>query len=160
MIQMDPELAAWLARQETDFPAWAEATGTPQTWDFSPASLDALEAIVRERYADDRAIDDAQDSTFVQVATWYVGEIGRRVNDGAAWHYLPADPAALPGAAGSPQSGWTRTPRIALGPAVETPVLLPLNALRALLAEPEEDDDEEFAADLGGPLRDWLILTP
>jgi hypothetical protein len=84
MIQTHPELAAWLARQEADFQAWAEATGTPETWDFSPASLDTLEAVVRERYADTRAINDARDSTFIQVASWYVGEIARRVN-GAAW---------------------------------------------------------------------------
>jgi hypothetical protein len=157
VTQMHPELAAWLARQEADFLAWAEATATPGTWDFSPASLDALEAIVRERYADDRAIDDAWDSTFVQVASWYVGEIARRVN-GAAWHYLPADPAALPGAPGSLQSVWTRTPRVATGPAVETPVVFPLNALRALLVEPDEDDDEEMASQWGGPLRDALML--
>lgn len=158
MSEMHPELAAWLARQEADFPAWAEATGTPETWDFSPASLDALETLVREQYADTDAVNAARHGTFVQVAHWYVGEIARRVNDGAAWHYLPADPAALPGAPGSPQSVWTRTPRIAQGPEVETPGVLPLNALRALLTEPDEDDDEEMAAELGGPLRDALIL--
>ena len=157
MTRPHPELAAWLARQEADFPAWAAATGTPERWDFSPASLDALETLVRERYADADAIDDALDSTFVQGASWYVGEIARRVN-GAAWHYLPADPAALPGAPGSIQSAWTRTPRVAEGPAVETPSVLPLNALRALLMEPDEDDDEELAAEWGGPLRDALIL--
>jgi len=158
MSETHPELAAWLARQESDFPAWAEATGTPETWDFSPASLDALETLVRERYADVDAVDDALDSTFVQVAGWYVGEIARRVNDGAAWHYVPADPAALPGAPGSPQSGWTRSPRVAQGTAVETPRVFPVSALRALLVEPEEDDDEEMAAEWGGPLRDALIL--
>lgn len=161
MSETHPELAAWLARQEADFPAWAEATGTPETWDFSPGSLDVLEMLVRERYADADAVDDALDSTFVQVAIWYVGEVARRVNDGAAWHYLPSDPAALPGAPGSPQSVWTRTPRVAQGPAVETPRVLPLNALRALLIEPDEDEDddeEETAAELGGPLRDALTL--
>jgi hypothetical protein len=158
MTQMHPELAAWLARQEADFPAWAEATGTPQTWDFSPASLDALEAIIRERYADARAVDDAWHSTFVQVAGWYVGEIARRVN-GAAWHYLDEDPAAEVGAPGSWQSTWTRTPRVARGPAVETPRVFPVSALRALLVEPDEDDDEEMASEWGGPLRDAVILV-
>ncbi|WP_327116150.1 hypothetical protein OHB12_03735 [Nocardia sp. NBC_01730] len=157
MTQMHPELAAWLTRQEADFPSWAEATGTPETWDFSPASLNALEALIRERYADTRAIDAARHSTFVQVASWYVGEIARRVN-GAAWHYLPADPAALPGAPGSRQSVWTRTPRVAQGPAVETPRVFPLNALVAILVEPDENDDEETASEWGGPLRDALIL--
>lgn len=157
MIQTHPELAAWLARQEADFPTWAEATDTPETWDFSPASLDVLEAVVRERYADSRAIHDARGSIFIQVASWYVGEIARLVN-GAAWHYLEADPTALPGAPGSIQNVWTRTPRVAQGPAVETPTMFPLNALRALLVEPDEDDDEELASEWGGPLRDALIL--
>ncbi|MEV6339443.1 hypothetical protein AB0M12_32590 [Nocardia vinacea] len=157
MTQMHPELAAWLTRQEADFSAWAEATGTPETWDFAPASLDALEAIVRERYADACAIDDARESTFVQVACWYIGEIARHVN-GATCHYLPADPAALPGAPGSRQSVWTRTPRVAQGPAVEPPRVFPLNALRVVLVEPDEDDDEETPSGWGGPLRDALIL--
>lgn len=142
-----------------DFPAWAQATGTPETWDFSPASLDTLETLIRERYADFEAIYAARHSTFVQVANWYIGEIARRVNDGAAWHYFPADPAALPGAAGSPQSAWTRNPYIALGPEIETPAMLPRNALHALLTEPDEDDDEEMAAQWGGPLRDCLTLV-
>ncbi|WP_329343362.1 hypothetical protein OG866_43035 [Streptomyces sp. NBC_00663] len=158
MSETHPELAAWLARQEAEFPAWAEATGTPKSWDFSPASLDVLEIHVRRRYTDANAVNDDVDSTFIQVAIWYIGEVARRVNDGAAWHSLPPDPTAPPGAPGSPQSIWTRTPRVALGPAVETPRVLPLNALRALLLEPEEDDDEEMAAELGSPLRDALSL--
>ncbi|MEU6378957.1 hypothetical protein [Streptomyces sp. NPDC046909] len=158
MSETHPELAAWLARQEADFPAWAEATGTAETWDFSPASLDTLELLVRDRYADMHAVNTDRHSTFVQVAQWYIGEVARRVNDGADWYAFPPDPAAPPGAPGSPQSVWTGTPRVALGPAVETPRVLPLNALRALLVEPDEDDDEETAAELGGPLRDAVTL--
>ncbi|MFK0172469.1 hypothetical protein ACIQU5_27095 [Streptomyces sp. NPDC090306] len=168
MARTHPGLATWLARREADFPAWAEATGTPGTWDFSPGSLDALEAAVRAEYAGTNAFDAARDSTFVQVAGWYLGEVARRVN-GAAWHCVAADPDAPAGAPGSCQSVWTGTPRVALGPDVETPRVFPLSALRALLVEPDDEDDEDEGGDedggaegpasqWGGPLRDALIL--
>lgn len=120
MTRMHPELAAWLARQEAGFPAWAEETGTPERWDFSPASLDTLEALVRERYADEHAFADAvREGTLLQVAGWYVGETIRRAR-GCTWQHCGTDPSGVPG---FPGSGGTWEPLIARDAARDGPRL-------------------------------------
>ncbi|MFE0193049.1 hypothetical protein [Streptomyces sp. NPDC058989] len=82
-----PWLTGWLAEREQHFAVWAEETGRPAgTWDFSPASLDALEALVRERFTTKDAFKTAKEGAFLQGACWYVGEVARR-DRGAAWAY-------------------------------------------------------------------------
>ncbi|WP_407288207.1 hypothetical protein [Streptomyces sp. BP-8] len=83
-----PWLSGWLNEREKTFAVWVEETGLPaQTWDFSPASLDVLERLVRERFPAKEEFEEAEAGLFLQGASWYVGEVARRERD-AAWHYL------------------------------------------------------------------------
>ncbi|CAM5250004.1 hypothetical protein [Streptomyces aurantiogriseus] len=84
-----PELTRWLDRRAEEFPAWAQEAGAAGPWDFSPESLDRLEAVLRDRFADSAAILAAKSGSFVQGAVWYVGEVVRRTRDGVVWQYRP-----------------------------------------------------------------------
>lgn len=86
-----PELAAWLNERAAAFEEWAEATGTPERWDFSTESMDALEDLVRRTFSDEEAFLSARSETFVQGAVWYVGEMLCR-HKGAEWAYDPWSP--------------------------------------------------------------------
>jgi hypothetical protein len=67
-------LAEWLAGQEEVFPHWAQATGRPADFDFTPASLDALEDVLRTRLAGlDGTVMLYHDVIFY-CAIWYLGE--------------------------------------------------------------------------------------
>ncbi|GGY56743.1 hypothetical protein [Streptomyces xanthochromogenes] len=83
-----PRLGAWLAEQEAAFGEWAASH--PGDWDFSAASVDALERAVRADFAgaaweDVRA---AQHSPRVTAPAWYLGEVCVRA--GAVWKVNPA----------------------------------------------------------------------
>ncbi|MGP9019910.1 hypothetical protein ACT1U9_16120 [Streptomyces sp. BR1] len=96
----NPRLNDWLDRQRVAFPAWCEVLEqAPRVWDFSPASLDRLEDLVRDRFASYEAADEAADSPFMQVAAWYLGEVQVR-GFGAVWKCAP-DPE--PGRPARPQ---------------------------------------------------------
>ncbi|MGG7569454.1 hypothetical protein [Streptomyces sirii] len=87
-VPQHPWLSSWLAEREQTFAAWIEETGLPaQTWDFSPASLDVLERLVRERFPAKEEFNEGEAGLFLQDASWYVGEVARRDRD-AAWYYL------------------------------------------------------------------------
>ncbi len=51
-----PELVAWLDRRGAAFPGWAAEVGSPERGDFGLDSLELLEEIVRERFADGEEI--------------------------------------------------------------------------------------------------------
>jgi hypothetical protein len=90
-----PWLAAWLAERERAFPAWAAGSGVaPASWDFSPASVDALEALVRRRLPATGALTDAAHHDFAQGAAWYYGEVARRNKTAARWRYSPGVPGS------------------------------------------------------------------
>ncbi|CAM5256216.1 hypothetical protein [Streptomyces sp. SID1034] len=83
-----PRLGAWLAEQEAAFGEWAASH--PGDWDFSAASVDALERAVRADFAgaaweDVRA---AQDTPRLTAPAWYLGEVCVRA--GAVWKVNPA----------------------------------------------------------------------
>lgn len=86
-----PELASWLAERADAFEEWAQATGTPERWDFSAESLAALEDLVRRTFTDEEGFLSARSEPFVQGAVWYVGEILRR-HKGAMWAFDPWSP--------------------------------------------------------------------
>lgn len=83
-----PRLARWLTERRDGFPAWAADMG-PGTWDFSPASLEALGRLMVERFPTKEAYRAAEDTPLVQGAIWYVGEVAVRHRHGA-WTYREA----------------------------------------------------------------------
>ncbi|MBT2368247.1 hypothetical protein J7E88_23715 [Streptomyces sp. ISL-10] len=175
--QSCPELLAWLAEREAAFEPWATALGRPlERWDFSARSLDALEDLVRERFADAEEVMAAKSGAFVQGATWYIGEAIRRsfaecgTHDPLVWMY---DPAPLTGRA--PSSFFdpatrvvTDTPFVGLPGSVDGEWLYPMGALyelystvnewdepiephlRGVLHDPYDDEDEEDDEDENG----------
>jgi hypothetical protein len=90
-----PWLEQWLDERARAFAAWVADTGVaPAVWDFSPASLDALEALVKRRLLSANAVTEAADGGFVQGAVWYYGEVARRNKTAARWVYTPAVPGS------------------------------------------------------------------
>ncbi|WP_187363776.1 hypothetical protein [Streptomyces piniterrae] len=86
--QRHPELLEWLSKRSSAFEHWARATGTPELWDFSPTSLDALEDLLRRTYTSDEEVSEERCGEFVQGAVWYVGEVACR-SSGVVWRYEP-----------------------------------------------------------------------
>lgn len=93
----NPVLDAWLQIQQQEFPAWAQRYDGD--WDFTPGSLERLEALVRSRYTSSDQAWEERGSDFLQTAAWYVGEVHNRTC-GTQWQYHPdsaaADPAVWP----------------------------------------------------------------
>ncbi|MGN9913836.1 hypothetical protein ACTMTJ_40510 [Phytohabitans sp. LJ34] len=71
-------LAAWLARQESGFPAWAARYGPGVEWDFSVGSLDRLEEVLRRTVTSVAELTDGRQRYFSDGASWYYGEVLRR----------------------------------------------------------------------------------
>lgn len=93
----NPVLDAWLQGRRQEFPAWARQHDGD--WDFTPGSLDRLEALVRSRYAGSDQAWEERGSDFLQAAAWYVGEVHNRAC-GTQWQYHPdsvsVDPTMAP----------------------------------------------------------------
>ncbi|MCX4550869.1 hypothetical protein [Streptomyces sp. NBC_01500] len=83
----NPRLNGWLAEQRSAFPAWREQA--PGAWDFTPASVDRLEELVRGAFSSYEEADAASDGPLLQVAAWYLGEVQVR-GHGAEWRCAPA----------------------------------------------------------------------
>ncbi|MGG2462733.1 hypothetical protein ACO0M4_23435 [Streptomyces sp. RGM 3693] len=112
-------LNTWLAARRDAFAAWATAAGGGTAeWDFSPASLDRLEALVRGRFASYEEMVAAHGDPFLVGAAWYFGEVQVR-ECGAVWRWRPR-----------PSEDPHDTYDV---PMVEGPE-----------AAPDEDDDEEY----------------
>jgi hypothetical protein len=83
---VSPWLETWLGERERTFPAWvADAGVAPAVWDFSPASLDPLEALVKRRLPSVDALTELANHNFVQGAAWYCGEVARQNKTAARW---------------------------------------------------------------------------
>lgn len=85
----DPEsspLVEWLTRQSGSFQDWTETYAPDTTWDFTPASLPALEGVVRRiAPTEEELLDDAH-RDFLEGAIWYLGETMRR-GLGGQWNW-------------------------------------------------------------------------
>ncbi|RCK69294.1 hypothetical protein DT076_10335 [Desertihabitans brevis] len=88
-------LAGWLAERSAAFAGWAEQHRG--SWDFSTASLDALETLLLEHLGSPEAVSAAARTPLVDGAVWYLGEVLCRTRD-ARWHYFEPDPANPPNA--------------------------------------------------------------
>jgi hypothetical protein len=90
----NPLLNGWLESMRERFPAWSERHGGG--WDFAVESLARLQDLVRTAYDGDCARAKAdRDSDFLQVASWYVGEVHNR-HYGSVWQWHPDSLAATP----------------------------------------------------------------
>ncbi|MEU6418785.1 hypothetical protein [Streptomyces spiralis] len=94
----NPQLNDWLESMRKRFPAWNERHGGG--WDFGLASIGRLQELVRDVYDGSCARADAdKDSDFLQVASWYLGEVHNR-HYGSVWQWHPdsltVDPPVRP----------------------------------------------------------------
>lgn len=142
MSEPTEQLREWLAERATAFGEWADETGTPETCDFTPASLNVLEQVVRKRFADVDHILAERSSTFVQGAVWYVGETVRRALPAVEWGFDPWEPAAdePPGMFASELGVMTDSPYLARPGQGKEQGCYPLGALNNLLRTADEYD--------------------
>ncbi|WP_328318067.1 hypothetical protein [Streptomyces sp. NBC_00388] len=158
----NPRLGAWLTAQREAFPAWSAEHGGG--WDFTAASLDRLEELVRSRFSTWQDADRARDTTLLQVASWYLGEVQMRYDGGVRWRCDPDEPDRPPVAGGYPL---VTVPRAELSDAEQellareeeedgdpTPVVDPAARLLTLFTDP----DQHLRDVLGwfGDFRAWL----
>jgi hypothetical protein len=87
-LPVDPWLADWLTTRRERFAEWARACGVPDELDFSVASLDTVERLVRDWAGSVADLRQIQQEDYVQGAVWYVGEIACQ-HGGAHWTYRP-----------------------------------------------------------------------
>ncbi|MEV6179640.1 hypothetical protein ACIHAR_35605 [Streptomyces sp. NPDC052016] len=146
------QLRAWLEERADAFGAWAEETGLPDRWDFTPESLDALEELVRSRYRSDTDIDASRRDPFLQGAVWYIGETACR-RKGLVWHYWPFAPrrSPLPDLFGSGAPGFIDTPSVGRAKAREGQGTDPLGLVLTLYW-----DKDDIDRPLDAHLRDIL----
>ncbi|WP_419996227.1 hypothetical protein [Streptomyces boninensis] len=138
-----PDLPAWLAERSRQFDGWCRATGAPEgTWDFSPASLDALEELVRARYGSEEQIDDDRMGLFLQGACWYVGEVAVRQR-GYRWHFWPfaVAGAALPTPFSSGEPGVIDSPSVGAASAREGQGTDPMGLILTLFWTVDDVDE-------------------
>ncbi|MEV0636937.1 hypothetical protein AB0I77_18650 [Streptomyces sp. NPDC050619] len=147
------QLETWLAERASSFDAWAEETGQPGRWDFTPESLDALEDLVRSRYGSDAAIDAGRTDPFLQGAIWYIGEMACR-KKGLVWHYWPfaTGRAPLPDLFASGEPGFIDSPSVGKRNAREGQGTDPLGLLLSLFWE-KDDIDRPLSAHLRDILK-------
>ncbi|WP_407287259.1 hypothetical protein [Streptomyces sp. BP-8] len=132
-------LPLWLREQQSRFSAWVHEVGG--LWDFSPESLDRLEAAVRERFTLLEEFREQEDDAFLQVASWYLGEVHNH-HRGTQWQVHPDGkgrfrwkwyPFVIP--------PWDRLDDYEDEDGIEydaRPIIDPLSSLRAVLLEPYE----------------------
>ncbi|BFU45173.1 hypothetical protein [Krasilnikovia sp. MM14-A1004] len=108
-----PWLSDWLAEREKAFPAWAADSGVdPETWDFTPGSVDVLETVVRHHLPTEQAFTDPRRHDFVQGAVWYFGEVARRAKQGARWQYNRSEPGSTDRHLSAEHNPWVGRPFI------------------------------------------------
>jgi hypothetical protein len=94
-------LEAWLTERERAFPRWAAAHADAGTWDFSPESLDALEALLRHTLRSPADLATPEGRELAEQSAWYLGEVMICVK-GGRWHYIPGEPHPVIPAVGRP----------------------------------------------------------
>ncbi|MDI3417741.1 DUF6333 family protein [Streptomyces luteolus] len=124
---------------------WAEkAGGGRERWDFSPASLDALEELLRDRLGTVEEYDRVAERSFWIVAAWYVGEYVVRNKD-AGWQFRKTNPEAPPGTWYAEDSYWTDSIYVAQPMRYAGWAEHPAEMIRAVLrGEPLRDVVDKF----------------
>ncbi|MFI6727242.1 hypothetical protein [Streptomyces atratus] len=143
------DLPVWLTERAQSFEHWAEATSTPETWDFSPQSLDALEDLIRSQYDSDAETLTVRRDAFLQGACWYIGEVVCRTQ-GAVWKFEPfaAKGAELPSLFGEADpSGAIDDPCVGMPGGDTEEAIYPMGAVHGLFSTEDE---------LGNPIAQHL----
>ncbi|MFE3326977.1 hypothetical protein [Streptomyces sp. NPDC059176] len=151
-----PDLLVWLADRQAAFGRWAREAGGVHRFDFSDASLDALEGLVKEKFAESEEITAQRRSLFIQGAVWYIGETLRRRREGWVWKFEPDVtfgllPAFYPAV---PDPAYLDTPCVGPPDAKPGEDWYPLNTLRRLLAT-EDEFDNPIDERLVGMIEGW-----
>ncbi|MFF9911637.1 hypothetical protein [Streptomyces sp. NPDC013457] len=151
-----PDLLVWLTERQDAFESWAQEAGGVDRFDFSDASLDALEDLVEERFAESEEVTAERRSPFVQGAVWYIGETLRRRREGWVWKFEPDVtfgllPAFYPAV---PDPAYLDTPCVGAPDAKPGEHWYPLNTLRRLLAT-EDEFDNPIDERLVGMIEGW-----
>ena len=80
------ELDAWLTARRQEFAGWASRY--PETWDYSPESIDALTELTFKLTPTTDEFNDPANADFVEGASWYLGEVLLRTVP-ARWVHRP-----------------------------------------------------------------------
>jgi hypothetical protein len=125
-VPADPWLADWLTTRRERFAEWARACGVPDELDFSVASLDTVERLVRDRAGSVADLRQIKHDEFIQAAVWYVGETACR-HGGAHWIYrTPPE--------GGSKNPWVGRPFVQRDPPSNAD-LIPFLELKAAVAD-------------------------
>ncbi|MEX0172810.1 hypothetical protein [Streptomyces sp. LMG1-1-1.1] len=151
-----PDLLAWLTERQASFERWAREAGGVDRFDFSDASLDVLEDLVKASFAESEEITAQRRSPFIQGAVWYIGETLRRRREGWVWKFEPDVafgllPAFYPTV---PDPAYLDTPCVGAPDAKPGEHWYPLNTLRRLLAT-EDEFDNPIDERLVGMVEGW-----
>ncbi len=79
---------AWCDAQERAFSTGSWPHSGRHDWDFSPESLDLLEELLLEEFADPSEVESPQHAAVIGVASWYIGEVYLRAKGGGYWLYV------------------------------------------------------------------------
>lgn len=79
-------IAAWVADRERGFTAWSAEHAADGPWDFSADSLDRLAQLLQRLTPTGNDLRSPANAAFVEGATWYFGEVLRRIR-GGTWLY-------------------------------------------------------------------------
>ncbi|MEU9503167.1 hypothetical protein [Streptomyces sp. NPDC048196] len=127
----------WLGQCMRDFrDGWIEEAGygDREFWAFTPASLDQLEAILRDRCPTLEAFNDVCSSRFWTVAAWYVGMVVTE-EKAATWQYRAIDPEAAPGSMYAADDYWTGSIFVNQRDRIGGHAEHPIDMLRAVLRD-------------------------
>ncbi|WP_328866057.1 hypothetical protein [Streptomyces sp. NBC_00304] len=142
-----PGLLRWMDERRDAHEEWAEQTSFADALDFSPASLEALDELVRQTANSMEEVTDQRMAPFFQGAIWYVGEVFCRHRK-MVWKYIPdivsGDLEPFFGAAG--ETSALDHPCVG-APADPESYLYPLNMLRRILLTEDE---------VGNPVEETL----
>jgi hypothetical protein len=76
----------WAARQAALFPAFLQRyASAPERYDFSVASLDEVAYQVLQRFSSAEDIEELANTDFADGASWYLGEVARRIKPKWEW---------------------------------------------------------------------------
>ncbi|MDX3233390.1 hypothetical protein [Streptomyces sp. ME19-01-6] len=85
---------------------WAAEAGGRRRWKYTPASLDAMQALLRENFRTVEDYDQVAHEPFWTMAAWYVGQYVVEIKD-ALWQYREINPDAPPGTWHAEDCYWT-----------------------------------------------------
>lgn len=142
-----PGLLRWMGERREAHERWAEQTSFADALDFTPASLETLDSLVRNIANSMEEVTDQRMTPFVQGAIWYVGEVFCRHRK-LVWKYIPdlVSGELEPFFGAAEETSALDHPCVG-APADPESYLYPLNMLRRILLTEDE---------VGNPVEETL----